>query len=330
MTLSPGQHNIQLVAYNIVWYTAYPPRYGEEPRLIANWGKIKVGSRSNLSVVVNPCQTVLVSNSPSTNIVNVTTQYLAPPTPIPYEPVMIQNINTTGPVISLASGSAERCYNTAGDAMWGILKNGACGSNDHMFWVVNDLTMTTEVNSPMYCHSIYNFNGQGTIVLAGTELPWDLQQWEDPVEYMISPSTRLISLYGGFQIYGSASISSLNCYPNDYMDTGLSSVLWEQTFTIPQNHNGNIMFVGKTRVIEGPNIGYGNAFLELNLDGANVGSFGTQQLDLGYSGQQRTMTVSYLGIGLSPGIHTIRGIMHQSGTLPRLACTKDLGLIYFD
>jgi len=89
------------------------------------------------------------------------------------------------------------------------------------------------------------------------------------------------------------------------------------------------MFLLKTRILdcydfEGP----GTVRLQIQLDGQLVGSTGIQQFFYNETCHQRTLSASYLALGLAAGSHTVKGRINVSG-LPNLSASGDLGLVFF-
>lgn len=73
--------------------------------------------------------------------------------------------------------------------------------------------------------------------------------------------------------------------------------------------------------------------LGISVDGVPQGSVGVQQIVLGSSNSQRTLSASYLAQGvhrLSPGPHTIQVWVQASGSFVHVVAFRDLPLLYFD
>ncbi len=116
---------------------------------------------------------------------------------------------------------------------------------------------------------------------------------------------------------------------------GTKSTLATAVVTIPSGHNGVVLFSGKTRLFADHSDSGGNVSLGFNLDGSDIGTITTQQLQPPSTESSRTMTASYLATGshhLSVGNHTIKvWAQAQTGSsFVHLSATRDLPLIYLD
>lgn len=314
--LFPGTHTFQLVAYN------HPSVGG---------GQFMIGSSSNLSVVVGPATYVTaLGMGADSGLINVNTAGFQPGGPLNYVSVLSgTHFVPVAPLVLLSSGRGYVPGTGYGDAMLGTFRNGICPSNAEHLWTVQDLAPSGELHAPMYGQALYNVTGQVNIGVAATELPFGAV--EDPVQYYVGSTTALIALAGNIPISGGAAeLPQDNCSPNSYIFAGNGSqTFWNESFTVQSGQNGNVMFLLKTRVLdchdfEGP----GTILLQLELDGQPVGSVSVQQYTFNNTCHQRTLSASYLALGLSPGTHTIRGRITVSG-LPNLAASGDLGLVYF-
>ncbi len=319
-----GTHTFQLVAYN------HPGVPG---------GKFYVGNRSNLSVVVDPstANTVLTRSTDSGNV-NVTTLGFKSgvSTTIPNVNVLSGTHSVAAaPLVVLASGrSIDAVQGTAaGDAMWGVFLNGACPANSEALWTVSDLSNPLEWHAPMYSHAMFRTPpSSATFGLYATELPYEDQGVENPVQYVVGSTTKLIALSGGMPIYGSAAVKSsyVPCWPRMDVDARNSTnYYWTTAVNVQPGQNGNVMFLAKTRVLDcSTATGPGTATLVLELDGQTVGSSGVQQFPYNAACHQQTLAASYLALGLSAGTHTIRGRVENIG-LTNLAISGDMGLLFF-
>jgi len=192
------------------------------------------------------------------------------------------------------------------------------------------LAYTSELHAPLFGHALYNISGSIIIRLVATELPYTQQQAENPVEYRVVSTSALVALSGNIPINGCKAETSTNCSPNSYIFVGNGTkYFWTKTFTVSQSHNGNVMFLLKTRILdcydfEGP----GTVRLQIQLDGQLVGSTGIQQFFYNETCHQRTLSASCLALGLAAGSHTVKGRINVSG-LPNLSASGDLGLVFF-
>jgi hypothetical protein len=264
----------------------------------------------------------------------VTTYGFSPPGPISTVQLLSgSHTATVAPVVLLSSGQAVNTASSYGDAMFGTYLGTSCPYNSQQMWSVNDLATAAELNAPLFGHGLYNQTGTLTYYLMGTELPYELQGTENPVEYNVDPSATVVALSGNIPINGGLyGGSNSQCAPNSYISIGNGTVTptgWSQTFTVSSGQSGNVMFLLKTRVLDcNANEGYGTAKLQLVLDSTAVGSIGIQQWDYNNTCHQRTLTASYLALGLSVGSHTINGTFTVTG-LPNLSASGDLALVYF-
>ena len=322
MHVSAGTHTVQLVAYN------HPSVPG---------GIFNVGAGSNLSVVVDPAVSTShawLNNDSST--VNVSTYGVNPPTAVPYvAAVSTSHLVYADPVVVLTSGRALAGNSPAygGDAMFGTYLNGVCPSNSEQAWTVNDLTPSAESHAPLYGHALYrSASGTVTATLAATELPYQLQQAENPVQYVVGSQSTVIAMSGGMPIYGGVAQggSTAICSPSTYQGAPIGgNNFWSAPLTVQPGESGNVFFTVKTRILDcNANEGPGTVGLQLVLDGAGVGSVGIQQYDANNTCHQRTVTASYLALGLAQGPHTISAVLNNNG-LPNLSIAGDMGLLFF-
>lgn len=315
--VAPGTHTIQLVGYN------HPSVQG---------GMFYVGATTNLSVVVNPSTegtNLAIAND--SGEINVATLGFHPPGPLAFVTVLSAAYTASAaPIVLLSSGRVFDPLNKYGDALWGTYINGACPSNAQQQWSVNDLSLGSETHTPMFGQALYSNSGTVTIQLAATELPYESQGIENPVEYLVGSTTTLVALSGNIPIHGGAAqVPSGNCAPNTYVGAGLASQnFWTTSFTVSSGQNGNVMFLAKTRVGDCTDSGPGEVKLQLVLDGNFVGSVGVQDFFQNETCHGRTIGASYLALHLSPGTHMISGNVKTTG-LPNLAASGDLGLIFF-
>jgi hypothetical protein len=334
-TLSSGSHTFALKAYNDSSTSS---------------AKFKVGAGSNLSVLTDPAPNSGTSSlSSDSSQVNVTSASYADGSPGPTVQMLTNSVSTSSstPVVSLAAGNSYR-DTASGDALWGIYLNGNCPSMDQALWTANDLLPGAELRAPMYSHAYNTVNGNATVSLEASEI--SLNPYENAVTYKVAATTRLISLWG-MQVRGSAPQATNSCTLANYICVGSSlSPPWYQgdgtcndiytrreiasaTVTIPQGHNGVVLFLAKTRFQpDGPDTG-GNAFLYITIDDTDVGSVGVQQFNNGNTVSTRTAAASYLASGsnsLSVGNHTVRIYALGDGGFKHLASGKDLPLVWLD
>jgi hypothetical protein len=159
--------------------------------------------------------------------------------------------------------------------------------------------------------------------------------YADPVVVMTSgrgiagnPGTSGgMPIYGGVVQGGSTAI----CSPSTYQAAppGANN-FWSAPLTVQPGESGNVFFTVKTRLLdcnayEGP----GTISLQLVLDGVGVGSVGLQQYDYNNTCHQRTITASYLALGLAQGPHSISAVLNNVGSMPSLAFGGDMGLLFF-
>lgn len=216
--------------------------------------------------------------------------------------------------------------------MFGTYANGTCPDGSQHLWTVNDLSPNSETHAPLFGQALYNMSGAVNLALAATELPYINPPSENPVEYLVGSGTALVALSGNIPINGGvAEVPNVSCEPNSYVGVpNATNQLWNTSFTVASGQNGNVMLLLKTRVLDcqSGTQGPGTASLYLVLDGQQVGSAGVQQYVLNQTCHQRTLSASYLALGLSQGTHTLSGLVTNSG-LPGLAVSGDMGLLYF-
>lgn len=203
-------------------------------------------------------------------------------------------------------------------------------SSEHM-WTVNDISPASELHAPLYGQALYNKSGSLTLQLAATDLPYEVQNSENPVTYKVGSTSELVAFSGGFPIYGGvAQIPNQQCAPNTYVGVSVGSHdFWSTSFNVSPGQNGNVLFLLKTRALDcAANEGPGTVLLRLKLDGQLVGSYGDQQFTYNNTCHQRTLAASYLAMHPGVGTHTVSGTVTNSG-MPGLAIGGDLGLVYF-
>jgi len=176
VTLQPGTHTIELIAFNHV----YTPSAG-----------FVLGSMSGLSVMTNPAPNVLNSTlDDDSPVIDYNTNGLGCmgcQHEIPYRTLLTNNVNTgNNPtnVVSLLSGRVY-CAGTQGDALWGIYLNGQCPSANNSNWAVNDIFDSAELAAPMYCFAMHTITGSNALSFNASELP--LYEGNEPnlVQYRV-------------------------------------------------------------------------------------------------------------------------------------------------
>jgi hypothetical protein len=318
VTLPAGTHSFQLIAYS-------------DPSTPT--GQFVVGSLSGLSVMTDPAPNSQVS-SLTADSGDISTSTCSIPmsdgNSVPTTTLLTNGVNSFGvPVLSLGSGSA---YFTQGqgDAAWRIYLNDQPLPNTQATWAANDLMLAAERAAPMSVQAVTTSSGYANIGLKATELALGCSP-ENAVIYKASAGTRLVSLWG-MNLMGSGSY--FNTRADSWQaDWAAVSEVPTVTVTIPQGHNGVVLFMAKVRVqADSTDLG-GNVVLRLNLDGVDVGTAAVQELRYPNSESTRTLSVSYLAAGaqnLSPGAHTMTLHPVVNGSFAHLALTKDMPLVYID
>ena len=239
--LSAGTHTVELVGYN------HPGISG---------GKFKVGSTSNLSVVVDPANTVTHSElAVDSSVVDVTTGSTPFQPPIQYLGVLSENhFVSEPPLIVLTSGRSYTSLERYGDAMWGTYANFNCPQNDEHFWTVNDIAESGEIHAPMYGQAMYRTaTAWQSLQLAATELPTGgpPNNFEDDVAYKVGSTTKIVGLSGNLPIHASkAELPFDSCQPNSYIFADGTRDYWSTSFTVSSEQQGNVMFLLKTRILD--------------------------------------------------------------------------------
>ncbi|MBK8014420.1 MAG: hypothetical protein IPK13_24110 [Deltaproteobacteria bacterium] len=337
-TLDAGRHVVELVAENSLGKSGFV-----------------VGRASNLSVMVQPAREIAVAQTAQdSDVFNFNTKYLTAGAPAPHTPILSHIIDVAAdePVVALASTNAYAA-GSYGDAMMGIYVDGTHAGNAQSQWSVTDLWKGAELRSPMFSHAYFTTlrAGQRTFSFDASEFPWGgYANWtEDSVVYRVGARTQFVVLRGGFRVSGSAPTAwaiddwwariGIGSNTGNAPNADEPVLLAEGRFTIPADHNGTVMFLGKTRVQgDGGNeaIGRFHASLFLHIDGTHRGSVGVQGFAEGQSISQRSISASYLATNqdaLAPGDHVVQ-LYGQIATLgakvPWSFMHKDLNLIWFD
>lgn len=332
--LSKGTHTIKLIAFVD----------SETPGT-----NFKVGKGAGMSILVDAAPNMVSSKPTDPDVViNQNTGKKGGLAPIPMTKIMTNEINA-GPVptnvVTLSSGSAKRACGD-GDALWGIFLNGdECIINGNSQWSVQDVLEEAEVEAPMFSHSMHSLTGINSLQLKASELSFTY--FENAVCYKIDKSTRLITLHG-MKLSGKYSITNNYCNREEwgvfassepkaenknYPSTNVPNVVMSTEISIPQGHNGIVLFLSKFRLQAGLSDNGGTASLWLNIDGVDVGTLAVQGFGKPHSDSSRTISASYLSAGnqkLAVGKHIVRVYMKAEGNFKHIAHSIDLPLIYFD
>ena len=333
VSLAAGSHTVELVAAPLA-------------------GSFTVSASSNLSVLVHPAQTAVLSQlGTQTGPFDYTTLGRLGPD-LPHTPLIALGADVTRPTVALGSGTVSRAVHD-GDGMLGIYLDGRHPGPAASLWTVNDICTCAEVEAPLFTHALLTGGGRSSSVsLDATEFPWSVPPpaREDPAIFAVQPSATLVVLNGGMQLVGAAK-SLLQFFPNgvgtvsDGWCIGSSStwpgcpsvgtdvVLAQATISIPAGHPGVVMLLAKTRVQGDESDPGGSARLWITVDGTPRGAVGVQQLAAPFSVSQRTISASYLAAGnerLRPGSHVIRVYGRANGSFIHLVYLRDLPLLWFD
>jgi len=261
------------------------------------------------------------------------------------------------------STSPSSPENHFGDAMVGVTFDDLqCPSTQDQSWSVNDLWMAAELQAPVYSQGISQSSGTVSPTAVASAFPWIGLPINDLVYYKIGAGTTLIGIENP-RILGagynrefknrSCDTQAYVCFgstPGDYsgLSTAASSgsypwpgcpkagdrfVLAETDIDIPQDHDGVLAILAKTRVQADRADPGGIVFLGLSIDAVDKGSVGTQELHKGDTISQRTLCASYLVSSdkpLAPGRHHISVWMRAVGSFIHVSANKDLSLLYFD
>jgi hypothetical protein len=328
--LNPGQHVIALQAD-------------------APYGYVNLGAASNLSVMTQPASSVNeYTVYPDTGVISENVTGIQEGQPVPVTSVANAWTTTNGePVIALASGRsyyAGTPPNNYGNAMWNLSIDGFGEDNSSSSWSDNDMFTGAELQAPMYNHGFFNVGpGQHGVSLDATVEPYG--STPDDAWYRVGAGSRLILLNGGMNVAGKVTPNTQVNYRFTYVCIGSDQgspgcpgtytdvVLDDVTISIPQGHNGVVMFSAMTRVQGDASDAGGNVSFWITIDGVPVSSYGVQQLASPNGDSTRTVTASYLAAGsnaLSPGDHDVQLHAMASGSFIHLSMTQDLPLIWFD
>jgi hypothetical protein len=326
--LSPGSHQVQLVA-NF-------PSGGY------------VGSSSNLIIMTRPAARVSQSSmATDSNVISVNTDGIYEGTPLPFVSVLTSTTYSDGsPIIALASGRSYYSPGHAGDALWNLSLDGVGEHNDSSSWSDDNIVVGAEFQAPMYNIGFFSNTAVGnhTVSLNATKAPYP--PVNDRVTYRVGSTTTLVTLNGGFTVYGKIApdnqvyhrytwtpcVGSSSGWPG-CPNVGSDVVLYSTVITIPPSHNGVVMFSSNPRVQGGPDDQGGIVRLWITVDGQLKSSVGVQQISNGLGAASRTLASSYLAAGagaLSPGTHTVQLHARADGDFVHLVLGKDLPFIWFD
>jgi len=227
---------------------------------------------------------------------------------------------------------------------------------------VNDLWIAAEFQAPVYSQAISLSSETVSPTAIASAFPWIGLPMNDTVYYKIGAGTTLIGIedprilgagynskfenracdpqayicFGSTPSHYSASSSAASSSQNPWPGcpkVGERLVLAETDIEIPQDHDGVLMILAKTRVQADRSDEGGVVFLGLNVDGMDEGSVGTQELRKGDTISQRTLSASYLASSdkrLAPGRHHVAAWIRAVGNFIHVSANKDLSLLYFD
>ncbi len=323
-----GQHSFNLMAYRVVPAGTYTIT------LIAsahpsNNGNFVVGSKSALSIMIDPSLKILTESLISdSNNIQVTT-YNPPQIDInegdsnrPFVELLANTIqNNNSSISNVLSYIGGRVYQSCtgnggnlggqGDALWGFWANNTCPTTSEASWGANDIYQGAELQTSMYAHSIHSLNPQQSlnIKFGASELAFGsnvgIPPFENDVCYKVA-NTKMVSILnnnisggaGGNNIFCSTftfecvatTLGLVGC-PNANTDVTIAS----KTISIPTNHSGILFFSAKSRIQAGePEDSDMSISLGIKIDGLKVGSLGVQQLFVPEIASTRTLTASYL------------------------------------
>ena len=308
-------------------------------------GSFAVAARSNLSVFVDPADSVKTASAASASgPYNFTTSGRRGPD-LEHRPVASVSVSGDQPVVALAAGTLTQSGH-AGDAMLGLYRDGFHPGNDRSLWSVQDLWEGAELTGPLATHALLT-SGPGVVSLDVAEFPWE--SGEDPAVFALRPSARLVTLTGGHDVVGHATAAGTGDPERedstwDYAcigtsidwptcpETGSTYVHAEATIEVPSGHSGVVLLAAKTRVAGDDADEGGVIELWLTVDGVRRGSTGRQVLRSPSSVSTRTLTTSYLAAGdlaLTPGTHTVRVLARATGSFRHVSFTRDIPLLWF-
>jgi hypothetical protein len=236
-----------------------------------------------------------------------------------------------------------------GDVAFGILKNqDTCFSNNESSWGANDIFSGAELQAPISAigYSPLESEDSVSIRLGLSELAFNY--FENGACFKGGAQTRLVSFHG-MAVAGKLSNDSSYCSSYVYQcvasnsgwpgcpATGSFVTLASGMFSIPAGHNGVVYFSARTNVQGDASDPGGDFYIGIRIDGIDVGSIGTQQLNYPNGASRRAVSASYLSASggsssntLGVGSHSIEVYARATGSYIHLSATKGLTLVYFD
>ncbi len=327
-SVAPQPHS-----YNVIGATSLPAG-NHVIRLIADsrQGAHVIGPRSSLVVFVNPAANVQMDQT-TQDTANLSFSMLGGrPERCEWQALghhQVARIKLQNPELPVFAFGSARVFRAtaAGDAMMGMFAEHANPQAElttlfQSQFGVEDLWWGAEFHGPTYVQGVLTGTPPAefdpAIVLGATQFP---PGGFESLEYRVGAGATLVTMYGGMQVKGwagnsRAEICTAQCIGGAAVGCpplGTKVPISTATFTVPQGHDGRVLFSGKARCQGHPRDGPLQFFLELRIDGQIVGSLASQGL-AGWLGgwdttlSQRTLTTSYLATGanaLSPGTHTV-------------------------
>ena len=308
-------------------------------------GSFAVSARSNLSVFVDPADSVKTASVTSASGPHDFTTSGRRGPDVEHRPVASVSVSGEESVVALAAGSLTQSGHS-GDAMVGLYRDGSHSGNDRTLWSVQDLWEGAELTGPVATQALLA-SGPALVSLDVAEFPWE--SGEDPAVFGLRPSARLVTLTGGQDVLGHAKAAGTGDPERqdstwDYACIG-TSINWptcpeigstyvhaEARIAVPRGHPGVVLLAAKTRVAGDEADEGGVIELWLTVDGIRRGSTGRQVLRSPSSVSTRTLTASYLAAGdlaLAPGTHTVRVLARGTGSFRHVSVTRDIPLLWF-
>jgi hypothetical protein len=349
-----GSTNPQQRTYNVVGAVYLPAgTHSVGLRASTTGASAYVGGDTNLAALATSATSVSVAAlAQDTPQFNFNTVGISEGSPFPAtatNSVIQTTVNSPGgPVVSMAAGRVF-VFGGYGDPMIGIYANGVEPAVADMTWSINDMFFGAELQAPVFSQALFDLPA-GNVVSSfrASESPYN-NGLVNNVRYKIGANSRLVSMAGGFQVVGRGLNANASLYgsPQRYAyvciassgfnpscpATGTEVVVGEGIVSIPQGHNGVVMFSAKNRVQgDGADAG-GTVEMYLRLNGVRVGSWGVQQLSSPDSVSTRTISASYLSTGanaLPPGQHLVQVVSKASGSYRNLSLSAHLPVMWFD
>ena len=325
---------------------------------VASGQQFNVGAGSNLSILVKPATNVVVSTIQSQlgpYSFSLSSSQLSGASPLPNSVVLQNNISAASgtPIFSKASFSEQNdgVPSHGGDVLSTIYYNGNEPTLSQATWTNNDGFAGIELTAPMYSQSYYSAGSSNSISLNTSLYPWIINGNTNPVQYYLLPSGKLISLYGGMQVYGASNSSALSasqlssqnvgsfiCLGSSQgysgcPNAGTGVLLTSKTINIPAGHSGEVLFMSKIRMQGDSSDGGGMVVLYISIDGVSQPTVGIQGVTSFDGASQRTISTSYLSAGdkrLSVGTHNIQVWASAQGQFLHMTTSTDVPLVYFD